>query len=688
VILLAMGSADGIHLLKRYYERRSQGEIPKIAIKEALAEVGKPMILTTVTTMVGFLSLLVSNFSVISQFGLVTAVGIFLALVTSFTFVPAILSFSKGKAVRPAKKVSGNGIKLMEKSAELVFKKRKIVLALSVMVVVIAVAAVPRIIKDVDWTLCLRRGTKPWQAEMLMRRKFKGSLPIQISIEGDIKEPSTLKTMRYLERYLETLPHVSKSRSLASVLSEMNEIMNDRFVVPETADGVANLCFLIEGDEIIDQLVYGDYEEALIHAKFGTMQTQKMVTMSDSTDNFLIKLPDQIVVVDFREIPPDAQGPIFEIIKIRIADNIFLDLKKRDIEIERYKIEKVVSAAISGKKPGKEALQKAYEKITAYLLSDESEVEFTSGKETETIALPIVDAIKRDGKISSKQIAGIIKSKTTSYSSDDVLFLSESLDRVVFEAIGETRVENSMNQILNLIPSSQEELKPLLRRDLKGDLWAMNENLVTLSKNEYQRFLGDFDVPIVKENKVSFTHTGLVPILKKMEEELTPTQVGSVLFALIFVTIILSIIFRSILVGFISVVPIILTVLVNFAIIGYLKIGLDSFIAMIASITIGLGTDYSIHFTSRFRRELSILKNIPEALKRTFSTTGVAIIINAFSVGLGFVVLMLGPCQHVRMFGRLTALTMLTSTIFTLAVLPALTLVFKPKYLRKAKFDL
>jgi predicted RND superfamily exporter protein len=364
-----------------------------------------------------------------------------------------------------------------------------------------------------------------------------------------------------------------------------------------------------------------------------------------------------------------------------------LDLKKRNIEIERDKIEKVVSAAISGKEPGKDALQNAFEKITAYLLSDESEVEFTSKKETEAITLPIVDAIKKDGKISKKQIAAIIRSKNKSNSSDDILFLSETLDRIVFEAIGEARVENSINQILDFIPSPPEELKPLLRRDLKGDLWAMNENLITLSKNEYQRFLSDFDVPIVKENKVSFTHTGLVPILKKMEGELTPTQVGSVLFALIFVTIILSIIFRSILVGFISVVPIILTVLVNFAIIGYLKIGLDSFIAMIASITIGLGTDYSIHFTSHFRRELSILKNIPEALKRTFSTTGVAIVINAFSVGLGFVVLMLGPCQHVRMFGRLTALTMLTSTIFTLAVLPALTLMFKPKYLRKADFD-
>lgn len=89
----------------------------------------------------------------------------------------------------------------------------------------LAVIAIPKIIKDVDWTLCLKRGSKPWQAEMLMRSRFKGSLPIQISITGDIKDPATLKTMRYLERYLETLPLVSKSQSLATVLSEMNEIM-------------------------------------------------------------------------------------------------------------------------------------------------------------------------------------------------------------------------------------------------------------------------------------------------------------------------------------------------------------------------------------------------------------------------------------------------------------------------------
>ncbi|NIO79385.1 MAG: MMPL family transporter [Candidatus Aminicenantes bacterium] len=682
MILLAMGSADGIHLIKRYYEKRNSGAVPRLATREALTEMGVPMALTTITTMVGFISLVVSNFSVISQFGLVTALGVLLALVVSFTFLPSLLSVSKGKIKSSKRKRSGRVSKIMEKFAELIFKNKRIVLISAVVVVIVTVIAIPRIVKDVDWTLCLRRGTKPWQAEMLLRDKFKGSLPIQISIKGDIKEPSTLKTMRYLERYLETLPLVSKTQSLASVLSEMNEIMNDRFVVPETEAGVANLCFLIEGEDIMDQMVHGDYDEALIQARFGTMQTQKMASMSDSTDNFLEKLPEELVVVDIRDIPVEAQGPIIEIRKSRITDKILWDLKKRNIKIERNKIEELVGTALVNKELEEETLQKIFEKVRDYLLSEEAEVNFTSKKETEIITHLIVETVKDKGEIYKEQIGVIVRSNTNHFSSDDLMFLSESLERVVFEAIGESRVVKSLKEIINLIPSDTGKMKFHLRRDLKSDLWEMNENLVTLSKNEHKKFLNDFNVNVVKDYKLSFTHTGLVPVLKKMEEELTPTQVGSVLFALIFVTIILTFVFRSPMVGLISVIPIILTVLVNFAIIGYLKIGLDSFIAMIASIAIGLGIDYSVHFTSRFRRELAQLGDVLAALKRTFTTTGMAIIINTFSVGLGFVVLIMGPCQHVRMFGRLTALTMLTSTIFTLAVLPAITFVLKPRYIK------
>ncbi len=100
IILVAMGSADGIHVMRRYYEKRQTGREPVDAIKETFSELGSPIIITTLTTMIGFLSLLISNFSVIRQFGLVTSLGVFVALVVTFLLIPILLSFSRPKTVK------------------------------------------------------------------------------------------------------------------------------------------------------------------------------------------------------------------------------------------------------------------------------------------------------------------------------------------------------------------------------------------------------------------------------------------------------------------------------------------------------------------------------------------------------------------------------------------------------------
>ena len=125
-----------------------------------------------------------------------------------------------------------------------------------------------------------------------------------------------------------------------------------------------------------------------------------------------------------------------------------------------------------------------------------------------------------------------------------------------------------------------------------------------------------------------------------------------------------------------------LTILVNFSILGYFGIGLDSFTAMIASITIGLGIDYAIHFTHRLRKEFERSGDERTALVTTLQTTGVAILINSLSVGAGFAVLLLAGGQHIQRLGGLTAVALLVSALFTLVVLPALTLLWKPRYLQ------
>ncbi len=70
------------------------------------------------------------------------------------------------------------------------------------------------------------------------------------------------------------------------------------------------------------------------------------------------------------------------------------------------------------------------------------------------------------------------------------------------------------------------------------------------------------------------------------------------------------------------------------------------------------------------------------ALTKTMQTSGVAIVVNALSVGLGFLVLLGAGGQHIRRFGGLTSLAMLAAGLFTLLLLPALYLKLRPRFLR------
>ncbi len=682
IILIAMGSADGIHIMRRYYEKREAGKEPIEAIKETFSELGIPIIITTFTTVIGFLSLLVSNFSVIQQFGIVTAIGIFIALLVTFLLFPVILSHSKAKMEEKKRLKDHERLRFMEHMAHIVFKNKTAIVILSGVIVILAVAIIPMIEKDVDWSLCLKKGSKAHRAEMLLRRDFGGTLPIQVLVKGDIKGPFTLKAMRYLERYMETVPSVAESKSIASVMSEMNDVMNGRYVVPETREGVANLWFLIEDEEIVEQMVKEDESEALIQAKIDTWHTGTMSKAVDNINRFIASLPEKVVVVKLDEVSPEARDALLKIRSKRIADNILRDIERRGIKVERGEVNSIVKTALFEEGLKEEGYNKVQRKVVDYLLSEGAEVERVSEVEASAIAEDVVKKLKRKASINGEEILAIAKSKIKKVSKEDMSELAKSLEVIVREAVGEARVAFVLGKIRGILPPDSDRIRDLFR-DLKGDLWEMNENLVALRMDDYNGLPEITDFSKTRELSVSFENTGLAAVLKKMEEELTPTQVLSLLIALVLVAVTLGLIFRSFSIGIVGVIPITLTILVNFAVMGLLNIGLDSFTAMIASVAIGLGIDTDVHFISCFKREFSSLRDELNALKRTFSTTGVAILINALTVGLGFAVLLLAGGQHVRRFGGLVALTVVVSAFFTFTVLPAIMMVIKPRFLRE-----
>jgi hydrophobe/amphiphile efflux-3 (HAE3) family protein len=160
-------------------------------------------------------------------------------------------------------------------------------------------------------------------------------------------------------------------------------------------------------------------------------------------------------------------------------------------------------------------------------------------------------------------------------------------------------------------------------------------------------------------------------------------QVKSLILAMVVVFVLLSIIFRSGRAGFLSALPLSVAILVLFGLMGFFGIALDIATALLSSIMIGVGIDYTIHFLWRFKEERARGIEHKEAAYITLTTTGRGIVFNAISVIIGFLALTLSNFAPLRFFGALVVISISTCLISALILIPSIVILAKPKFLEK-----
>ena len=170
-------------------------------------------------------------------------------------------------------------------------------------------------------------------------------------------------------------------------------------------------------------------------------------------------------------------------------------------------------------------------------------------------------------------------------------------------------------------------------------------------------------------------------IYNDLDKNIMESQALSLSIAILLVFLLLAFRLKSLIGGLISITPIVLTILINFTIMAIFDIPLDVITVLIGSVAVGIGIDYTIHFIVRFRVEHARGKTELEALDKTLETTGKAIVINALSVMMGFLVLVLGNIVPMQRFGYLIALTMIISATASITILPALLLVTRAGFI-------
>ncbi|MBM4355675.1 MAG: RND family transporter, partial [Deltaproteobacteria bacterium] len=124
--------------------------------------------------------------------------------------------------------------------------------------------------------------------------------------------------------------------------------------------------------------------------------------------------------------------------------------------------------------------------------------------------------------------------------------------------------------------------------------------------------------------------------------------------------------------GAMTLLPIGLAVVVNFALMSLLDIPLDISTALIANCAVGIGIDYSVHLMHRYQAERSVGKAPAEAIEAAAGASGRPIVFNAIAVAVGFLTLLLSGFLPMRSLAWLTAMTMIVAATAALAILPAL----------------
>lgn len=172
--------------------------------------------------------------------------------------------------------------------------------------------------------------------------------------------------------------------------------------------------------------------------------------------------------------------------------------------------------------------------------------------------------------------------------------------------------------------------------------------------------------------EVTVRPTGSLILLNEATEDIVWGQIASLGFALVVIFMVLSLLFLSIKVGFLSLLPNILAILLLFGVMGMTGITLNVGTSIIASIAIGIAVEDAIRYLARLSDEIRTTHDQEKAIFQTISTVGKPIIYASAALGLGFMVFLFSNFVPIQKFGFLTALTVAVAFVNDLVLLPAL----------------
>jgi predicted RND superfamily exporter protein len=644
VLMISLATAYGIHFISRYYEERHNLD-PVKAVNMTIRHIFVPILMSALTTMAGFLSLTAAIVRPMTEFGFFTTLGIFFAFVLATFLLGSFFTIFPPPKIHKKFSHKSNDVvtRLLRRLSQLILKEKKIVLITILIIVIISVGFSTRVKTESSIESRMGAGSNIVKIMNYFNEKFGGTDFLYVYTESNnVKNPYVLRQMKKIGDYSGQFDTFGEPSSITDFLTQLNDAMENKNIIPASEQKIDNLWFFAGDNEYISTMIGDNNEDTLLQISTKEMTSSSLDYAITEMYKFIEKIPKKVRAIKFSEIEEDEQSEYYQ----KLAEEIISSLVAKNIEIENPERLKEEFIKIAGT-PNSEFEKDSKEFVEEILKVSSLEIEDLGIASTDLFPI-LTNYIKEKGS-QDDLLKELMENLTLP--EDDAIYLLDGLE-----------VSKKIVQDREKVRFAQSETERLIGKNLadeeKDILWyLMDEEIYVPDDN------GDIEV--------SFTLTGIPVISDKINTSLFRGQAKSIIAAFIAVSLMLMIQFGSLILGLFAMIPITLTIVTAFGIMGLLSIDLNIGTIMVASIAIGAGIDYTIHYISRYKNELKKRSKI-EAMKITLTGTGRAIVFNSVSVAAGVFVLGFSEIQMMAVFGKLIGSVMLLSVIYTLTLLPIL----------------
>lgn len=248
-ILMTLAVADSVHLLASMQFALADGKTKSQAIQYSLQRNWQPVVITSVTTAIGFLTLNFSEVPILRDLGNLTALGVMLACVFSLTLLPVLMQFLPLRAAT-IQQSSGT----MARLSEWVIQRQRLLLWGFVLVALLCTALLPLNRVNDEPNKYFASNTSFRQANDFMEQNLSGFTSIDFAfnggVAGAVNQPELLQALESFSNWLAEQPEVMHVNTLSDVLKRLNKNMHQDdpafYRLPETAAEAAQYLLLYE----------------------------------------------------------------------------------------------------------------------------------------------------------------------------------------------------------------------------------------------------------------------------------------------------------------------------------------------------------------------------------------------------------------------------------------------------------